>query len=52
MVQDDVEQGLIGLGFNRNEARRAAERALKEIADPGNATMALKFALNLLTGEK
>jgi Holliday junction DNA helicase RuvA len=52
MVQDDVEQGLIGLGFNRNEARRAADRALKEISDPTNATMALKFALNLLTGEK
>jgi Holliday junction DNA helicase RuvA len=52
MVQDDVEQGLIGLGFNKNEARRAADRALREITDPTNATMALKFALNLLTGEK
>ncbi len=52
MVEDDVVQGLIGLGFNRNEARRAAERALKEITDPANVTMALKFALNLLTGEK
>jgi Holliday junction DNA helicase RuvA len=52
MVSDDVEQGLIGLGFNKNEARRASERALREIIDPTNATMALKFALNLLTGEK
>jgi Holliday junction DNA helicase RuvA len=52
MVVDDVEQGLIGLGFNKNEARRAAERALREITDPTNATMALKFALNLLTGGK
>jgi Holliday junction DNA helicase RuvA len=51
-VRDDVEQGLVGLGFNKNEARRAAERALTEISDPSNPTMALKFALNLLTGGK
>jgi holliday junction DNA helicase RuvA len=52
MVLDDVIEGLIGLGFNRNEARRAAERSLKDVADPSNPTMTLKLALNILTGAK
>jgi holliday junction DNA helicase RuvA len=52
MVQDDVVEGLIGLGFSRNEARRGAERALKEVSDPTDATMTLKLALNILTGAK
>jgi len=52
MVLDDVVEGLIGLGFNRNEARRAGERSLKEVDDPTDTTMAFKLALNLLTGSK
>lgn len=47
---DDVVEGLIGLGYNRNDARKAAERAVKDIADKTNMADALRAALNILTG--
>jgi len=49
-ILDDVVEGLIGLGYNRNDARKAAERAIKDIADKSNMADALRAALNILTG--
>jgi Holliday junction DNA helicase RuvA len=49
-ILDDVVEGLIGLGYNRNDARKAAERALKDISDKTNMADALRAALNILTG--
>lgn len=46
----DVIDGLIGLGYSRGEARRAAERAMREMADKSNIAAALRAALNVLTG--
>ena len=49
-ILDDVVEGLIGLGYNRNDARKAAERALKDITDKTNMADALRASLNILTG--
>jgi len=49
-ILDDVVEGLIGLGYNRNDARKAAERAIKDISDKSNMADALRAALNILTG--
>ncbi len=49
-IFNDVVDGLINLGYNRNDARRAADRALKEIDDKTNMGAALRAALNILTG--
>lgn len=46
----DVVEGLVGLGYNRNDARKAAERAVKEISDKTNMADALRASLNILTG--
>lgn len=50
-IFNDVVDGLVGLGFNRNDARKAADSALKEIADKTNIGAALQAAINLLTGQ-
>jgi len=47
---DDVVEGLINLGYNRNDARRAADKALKEIEDKTSMGAALRASLNILTG--
>ena len=49
-IFNDVVDGLINLGYNRNDARRAADRALKEIDDKTNMGAALRASLNILTG--
>lgn len=49
-VFDDVVEGLVNLGYNRNDARKAAERALKEIPDVTNMGDAFRASLNILTG--
>jgi Holliday junction DNA helicase RuvA len=49
-IFNDVVEGLISLGYNRNDARRAADKALKEIAGRPTMAGALKAALNILTG--
>ena len=49
-IFDDVVDGLINLGYNRNAARAAADKALKEIDDKTNMGAALRAALNILTG--
>jgi Holliday junction DNA helicase RuvA len=46
----DVIDGLVNLGYNRNEARKAADRAAAEApAGLGSASL-LRAALNFLTG--
>jgi len=49
-VFDDVVEGLVNLGYNRNDARKAAERAMKEIPDKTSMADAFRAALNILTG--
>ncbi|MGO8671613.1 MAG: Holliday junction branch migration protein RuvA [Capsulimonadaceae bacterium] len=49
---DDVVEGLVGLGYNRNDARKAGERAVKEIVDKSNMADALRAALKLLLAGK
>jgi len=49
-IADDVVEGLVNLGYNRNDARRAADRALKELTDKTNMGDAFRLALNILTG--
>ena len=46
----DVIDGLVGLGYSRGEARRAAERAMRDMPDKSNTAAALRAALNVLTG--
>lgn len=46
----DVIEGLVGLGFNRNDARRAAEKALQDLGADASMAQALRGALNILTG--
>lgn len=48
----DVIDGLVGLGYSRAEARRAAERAMRDMPDKSNTAAALRAALNVLTGGK
>ncbi len=38
------------LGYNRNDARKAADAALKTLEDKTNMGQALKASLNILTG--
>lgn len=45
----DVIDGLINLGYNRNDARKAAERAMSETGEKTNTAALLRAALNLLT---
>lgn len=48
-LYDDVVEGLIGLGYNRNDARKAADKAIKDNPDQRNMGKLLKAALNILT---
>jgi Holliday junction DNA helicase RuvA len=47
---DDVVEGLVSLGYNRNDSRKAAERAINESAGQRSMGEHLKAALNVLTG--
>ncbi len=49
VIVADVIDGLTGLGYNRNEARKAAERAMNEALDKTNTASLLRASLNLLT---
>jgi len=49
-IFNDVVEGLVNLGYNRNDARRAADKALKEIDDKLSMGAALRASLNILTG--
>ncbi|MCC6483638.1 MAG: Holliday junction branch migration protein RuvA [Armatimonadetes bacterium] len=47
-VMGDVIEGLIALGYNRADARKAAQDAAKNHTDQRNPAVILKDALNLL----
>ncbi len=49
-ILDDVVDGLVNLGYNKNDARKAGEAALQASADKSNIGLALRGALNILTG--
>lgn len=49
-LYDDVVEGLVGLGYNRNDARKAADKATKDNPEQKNMGELLKAALNILTG--
>ena len=46
----DVTEGLVSLGYNRNDARKAADRAHSAAPAEKNMGALLKAALNILTG--
>lgn len=49
---EDVIEALVGLGYGRPDARRAADRALANAPDRANASAMIRAALSLLTGGK
>lgn len=46
----DVIDGLVNLGYNRNDARRAADRAASQSTPGAGSAVLLRLALNILTG--
>jgi len=48
-VLEDVAEGLTNLGYNRNDARRAAEKALQDLGETATMAATLRAALNVLT---
>ena len=48
-VVEDVAEGLTNLGYNRNDARRAAEKATQDLGDSATMAATLRAALNILT---
>lgn len=49
-LYDDVVEGLVNLGYNRNDARKASDKVFKESPKERNMGTLLKAALNVLTG--
>ncbi len=49
---EDVLDALVGLGYSRSDARRAADRALDNAPDKANTSGIITAALALLTGGK
>ncbi len=49
-LYDDVVEGLVNLGYNRNDVRKAADKVFKENPTEKNMGSLLKAALNVLTG--
>ncbi len=52
--QSDIVEALVGLGYNRRDAEKAAERVSRESApgEPLTSAKALREALNVLTGNR
>lgn len=46
---EDVVEGLVALGYNRNDARTAAEQAVKNVKDKKDTASVLRMALKQLT---
>jgi Holliday junction DNA helicase RuvA len=46
---EDVIEGLVGLGYNRNDAKNAAEEAAKNVKDKKDTASILRLALKNLT---
>ena len=49
-VMNDAIEGLVALGYNRNDARSAAENALKSIKDKRDTAAIITTALRCLAG--
>lgn len=49
-LYDDVVEGLVGLGYNRNDVRKVSDKVFKENPTEKNMGTLLKAALNVLTG--
>jgi Holliday junction DNA helicase RuvA len=49
---EDVIDGLVGLGYSRADARRAADKVFANASDRANTTALLSAALRLLTAGK
>jgi Holliday junction DNA helicase RuvA len=48
-VVEDVAEGLTNLGYNRNDAKRAAEKATQDLGEAATMAATLRAALNILT---
>lgn len=46
---DDAMEGLVALGYNRNDARSAAEEAMKSVRDKNDTSSIVRNALKLLS---
>ncbi len=51
-VQEDVTDGLVNLGYNKTDARRAAEHTVRDAADKTDMASLLRLALQRLTSGK
>ena len=49
MLNDAIE-GLVALGYNRNDARAAAENAIRSVADKRDTAAVVTYALKMLAG--
>lgn len=49
-VREDVIEALVGLGYSRADARRAADRSLSAATDRTDVPSVIRAALSLLTG--
>lgn len=49
---EDVIEALVGFGYSRADARRAADRAVANASDPTDTAALIRAALTLLTGSK
>jgi holliday junction DNA helicase RuvA len=49
-ILDDIVEGLVGLGYTKNDARRAAEEALKSSEGGSDTASVMRRALKIMTG--
>ncbi len=49
---EDVVEALVGLGYSRPDAKKAAERALSAAADKTNTAVLIRESLNLMTSRR
>lgn len=50
-IVDDVTEGLVALGYDRQSARKAAEQALSSAKNKNDTSEVLRLALKQLTGQ-
>jgi Holliday junction DNA helicase RuvA len=48
-ILEDVTEGLVALGYNRNDSRSAAEQAIKSVKDKKDTASIIRVALKQLT---
>lgn len=49
---EDVVEALVGLGYSRPDAKKAAERALSAASDKTNTAVLIRESLNLMTSRR